>query len=253
MFHWISSWSFLGGGDVQALIDSIYFVPILSGLGAIQLAQEPDGILSLAGQQKLRKKREKARLARIAEAEAETHGGEVPEHERVHTEVAAEGTEAVETIEAIETATVARLSEQDALEATFAMRGVVAGYGDAEVLHGVDLHVERGKVTALLGANGAGKSTLVLGRSGHRRGVARRRVPRRQGDHARRGVPPCPRRHPARPRGPRHLPGPDRRGEPHRAPARRASCARTPSSASRSSSNDASRSPGCSRVASSRC
>ena len=61
-------------------------VAILSGLGAIQLAQEPDGILSLAGQQKLRKKREKARQARIAEAEAASHGGEVPQHERTHTD-----------------------------------------------------------------------------------------------------------------------------------------------------------------------
>ena len=153
MFHWIASWSFLGGGDVQALITSIYFVPILSGLGAIQLAQEPDGILSLAGQQKLRKKREKARLARIAEAEAETHGGEVPEHERVHADDQVAASSAPGD-------GVARLSEAEAHEAAFAVRGVVAGYGDAEVVHGVDLIVERGKVTALLGANGAGKSTL---------------------------------------------------------------------------------------------
>jgi ABC-type branched-subunit amino acid transport system ATPase component len=43
---------------------------------------------------------------------------------------------------------------------TLAMRSIVAGYGDVEVLHGVDLQLHSGKVTALLGANGAGKSTL---------------------------------------------------------------------------------------------
>jgi ABC-type branched-subunit amino acid transport system ATPase component len=36
----------------------------------------------------------------------------------------------------------------------------VAGYGDAEVLHGVDLALRPATVTALLGGNGAGKSTL---------------------------------------------------------------------------------------------
>ncbi len=155
IFHWISSWSFLSGGEVVALITSVYFVPILSGLGAIQLAQEPDGILSLVGQDRLRKKRKKERKALIATAESEAHGGEVPEHERTH-----------DTAEPAPVAAGATPASEPVDQPTFAMVGIVAGYGDAEVLHGVDLRLDRGKVTALLGANGAGKSTLCSVASG---------------------------------------------------------------------------------------
>jgi ABC-type branched-subunit amino acid transport system ATPase component len=95
----------------------------------------------------VRKRREKARLTRIAEAEAAAHGGTVPEHERVHAG-------------AVPTGDVPMSDEASA--ATLAIRGIVAGYGDAEVLHGVDLDIETGRITALLGANGAGKSTLCL-------------------------------------------------------------------------------------------
>lgn len=41
------------------------------------------------------------------------------------------------------------------------LRGVDAGYGDATVLHGIDLAVPEGQTLALVGASGAGKSTLA--------------------------------------------------------------------------------------------
>jgi branched-chain amino acid transport system ATP-binding protein len=41
------------------------------------------------------------------------------------------------------------------------IRGLRAGYGKLEVLHGVALSVEQGQFSAILGPNGSGKSTLV--------------------------------------------------------------------------------------------
>jgi branched-chain amino acid transport system ATP-binding protein len=43
---------------------------------------------------------------------------------------------------------------------------VSGGYGDVQVLWGVDLHVESGQIVALIGSNGAGKSTLLRTISG---------------------------------------------------------------------------------------
>jgi branched-chain amino acid transport system ATP-binding protein len=40
------------------------------------------------------------------------------------------------------------------------IRGLRAGYGPVQVLHGVDLDVGANEIVALLGSNGAGKSTL---------------------------------------------------------------------------------------------
>jgi branched-chain amino acid transport system ATP-binding protein len=44
--------------------------------------------------------------------------------------------------------------------------GLVAGYGAAEVLHGVSLAVAPGSITALIGGNGAGKTTLMRALAG---------------------------------------------------------------------------------------
>jgi branched-chain amino acid transport system ATP-binding protein len=52
------------------------------------------------------------------------------------------------------------------------VEGLQAGYGQAEVLHGISLAVEPGEVVVILGANGAGKTTTMravaglLGRRG---------------------------------------------------------------------------------------
>lgn len=41
------------------------------------------------------------------------------------------------------------------------VRGLRAGYGRVEVLHGVDLSIREGEILAVVGANGAAKSTLI--------------------------------------------------------------------------------------------
>jgi branched-chain amino acid transport system ATP-binding protein len=46
------------------------------------------------------------------------------------------------------------------------VENVTAGYGDVQVLWGVDLHLERGEIVALIGSNGAGKTTLLRAVSG---------------------------------------------------------------------------------------
>ena len=52
------------------------------------------------------------------------------------------------------------------MTALLGVRGLSAGYGQVEVLHGVDLDVQDGQVAVILGANGAGKTTTLRAISG---------------------------------------------------------------------------------------
>ena len=46
------------------------------------------------------------------------------------------------------------------------IRNLFLSYGYIEALHGIDLDVEEGKITAILGSNGAGKTTMINSISG---------------------------------------------------------------------------------------
>ncbi len=80
------------------------------------------------------------------------------------------------------------------MTALLAVSGLRAGYGRTDVLHGIDLAVAEGGITALLGANGAGKTTTlraILGMvrtSGEIRFAGESIAERRTDSIARRGI-----------------------------------------------------------------
>ena len=47
------------------------------------------------------------------------------------------------------------------MDAVLELRGIVAGYGQGDILRGLDLEVPAGQITCIIGPNGSGKSTLL--------------------------------------------------------------------------------------------
>lgn len=47
------------------------------------------------------------------------------------------------------------------MDAVLELRGIVAGYGQGDILRGLDLDVPAGQITCIIGPNGSGKSTLL--------------------------------------------------------------------------------------------
>jgi branched-chain amino acid transport system ATP-binding protein len=59
-----------------------------------------------------------------------------------------------------------RVTAPDVNREMLSIKGLVTSYGQIEVLHDVDIHINSGEIVSLVGANGAGKSTLLMTISG---------------------------------------------------------------------------------------
>jgi ABC-type branched-subunit amino acid transport system ATPase component/branched-subunit amino acid ABC-type transport system permease component len=140
---------------------------ILFGLGAVQLARYPDGVISITSAQnyarRMKRKAKRAaeehvpvsEIAAVVEAEDAAVAAAT---ERERRELVAQG-----VVHSDSASAESSVTEQPVV---LTVRGVHSGYDDVEVLHGIDLTLHGGVITALLGANGSGKTTLCSTISG---------------------------------------------------------------------------------------
>lgn len=54
------------------------------------------------------------------------------------------------------------MTQPNAAQPRLQLQNVHVGYGQHDVLHGINLEVKKGEIVTLIGANGAGKSTLLM-------------------------------------------------------------------------------------------
>ncbi len=158
---------------------SPYVPSVLFGLGAVVMAQNPDGLLSLHEQsmRRLRRRTEQRRSPQevsqrgavpalggagsIGRAGAPAVDGATPPGS-VEERVSAEERGLVGTPFSASgrPGGQIRTPNEPDHDAALVVQDLDACYGDTQALFGIDLTVPKGSLTALVGANGAGKSTL---------------------------------------------------------------------------------------------
>jgi ABC-type branched-subunit amino acid transport system ATPase component len=116
---------------LRHVTDTTLLPPILFGLGAINLAQNPDGVMAIEGIKRYEKRRRRALLS----------------------------VDAAQDLAATNT-TPSTAQPHDDRPAAVELSGVHAGYDGVAVLREIDLRIPRGSFVLVVGANGAGKSTL---------------------------------------------------------------------------------------------
>jgi ABC-type branched-subunit amino acid transport system ATPase component len=133
---------------------------ILFGFSCIALANQPDGALhSISLQNYQRRQRRRAKKAAAVAAPAA-----VPVAARRTVDVVASTSE--RPLPVSDSVPAVALPSMNGGAPALQISGLVTGYVDAEVLHGMDLVVPRGSIVALLGPNGTGKSTLCAAIAG---------------------------------------------------------------------------------------
>ncbi|MER5890577.1 ATP-binding cassette domain-containing protein [Streptomyces sp. NPDC001941] len=141
----------------QWVTASAHLPVILFGLAGLALANDPDGYCAAVPTRWARRRAARA-VRRGEQRDAGVRDGEA---ESGPPETGARVSPAPP--QAAPPRAAAPVDTPDATPTTPAalrLHAVRAGYGGAEVLHGVDLEVRAGRIVALLGPNGAGKSTL---------------------------------------------------------------------------------------------